>query len=136
MKTDNLIKQLSSRIDNLLNDEKKINDLTTEDLRKLVTIMLEGSYKKAREDAGFGLGGNIVGIGITLFGALFSKPNWIGTLNSEREEYEEKQNEIDQKWYVARKRLDSCSASDLFWILYLNRTKTFDATVSYILNRL
>ena len=135
MKTDNLIKQLSSRIDNLLNDEKKINDLTTEDLRKLVTIMLEGSYKKAREEAGFGLGGNVVGIGINLIGALFSKPDWNKTMNLISEEYEEKQNEIDQKWYVARKRLDSCSASDLFWILYLNRTKTFDATDSYILNR-
>ena len=135
MKTDNLIKQLSSRIDNLLNDEKKINDLTTEDLRKLVTIMLEGSYKKTREKAGFGLGGNIVGIGINLIGALFSKPDWNKTMNLISEEYEEKQNEIDQKWYVARKRLDSCSASDLFWILYLNRTKTFDATDSYILNR-
>ncbi|MCH8915771.1 MAG: hypothetical protein IIA82_08030 [Thaumarchaeota archaeon] len=136
MKTDNLIKQLSSRIDNLLNDEKKINDLTTEDLRELVTIMLEGSYKKAREKAGFGLGGNVVGIGINLIGALFSKPDWNKTMNLISEEYEEKQNEIDQKWYVARKRLDSCSASDLFWILYLNRTKTFDVTVSYILNRL
>ena len=136
MKTDNLIKQLSSRIDNLLNDEKKINDLTTEDLRKLVTIMLEGSYKKTREKAGFGLGGNVVGIGINLIGALFSKPDWNKTMNLISEEYEEKQNEIDQKWYVARKRLDSCSASDLFWILYLNRTKTFDATDSYILNRL
>ena len=136
MKTDNLIKQLSSRIDNLLNDEKKINDLTTEDLRKLVTIMLEGSYKKTREKAGFGLGGNVVGIGINLIGALFSKPDWNKTMNLISEEYEEKQNEIDQKWYVARKRLDSCSASDLFWILYLNHTKTFDATVSYILNRL
>ena len=135
MKTDNLIKQLSSRIDNLLNDEKKINDLTTEDLRKLVTIMLEGSYKKTREKAGFGLGGNVVGIGINLIGALFSKPDWNKTMNLISEEYEEKQNEIDQKWYVARKRLDSCSASDLFWILYLNRTKTFDATDSYILNR-
>ena len=135
MKTDNLIKQLSSRIDNLLNDEKKINDLTTEDLRKLVTIMLEDSYKKTREKAGFGLGGNIVGIGINLIGALFSKPDWNKTMNLISEEYEEKQNEIDQKWYVARKRLDSCSASDLFWILYLNRTKTFDATDSYILNR-
>ncbi len=135
MKTDNLIRQLSSRIDNLLNDEKKINDFATEDLRKLVTIMLEGSYKKAREEAGFGLGGNVVGIGINLIGALFSKPDWNKTVNLIREEYEEKQNEIDQKWYVARKRLDSCSASDLFWILYLNRTKTFDTTVSCILNR-
>jgi len=135
MKTDNLIKQLSFRIDNLLNDEKKINDLATGDLRKLVTIMLEGSYKKARERAGFGLGGNIVGLGINLIGALFSKPAVIKTMNLISEEYEEKQNKIDQKWYVARKRLDSCSASDLFWILYLNRTKTFDATVSYILNR-
>ncbi len=135
MKTDNLIKQLSSRIDNLLNDEKKINDLTTEDLRKLVTMMLEHSYKKTREEAGFGLGGNIVGIGINLIGALFSKPDWNKTMNLISEEYEKKQNEIDQKWYVARKRLDSCSASDLFWILYLNRTKTFDVAVSYILNR-
>ena len=135
MKTDNLIKQLSSRIDNLLNDEKKINDLTTEDLRKLVTMMLEHSYKKTREKAGFGLGGNVVGIGINLIGALFSKPDWNKTMNLISEEYEEKQNEIDQKWYVARKRLDSCSASDLFWTLYLNRTKTFDATDSYILNR-
>jgi len=135
MKTDNLIRQLSSRIDNLLNDEKKINDFATEDLRKLVTIMLEGSYKKAREKAGFGLGGNVVGIGINLIAALFSKPDWNKTMNLISEEYEEKQNEIDQKWYVARKRLDSCSASDLFWILYLNRTKTFDATVSCILNR-
>jgi len=135
MKTDNLIKQLSSRIDNLLNDEKKINDFATGDLRKLVTIMLEGSYKKTREEAGFGLGGNVVGIGINLIGALFSKPDWNKTMNLISEEYEEKQNEIDQKWYVARKRLDSCSASDLFWILYLNRTKTFDVTVSCILNR-
>jgi len=135
MKTDNLIKQLSSRIDNLLNDEKKINDFATEDLRKLVTIMLEGSYKKTRERAGFGLGGNVVGLGINLIGALFSKPAVIKTMNLISEEYEEKQNEIDQKWYVARKGLGSCSASDLFWILYLNRTKTFDATVSYILNR-
>ena len=136
MKTDNLIKQLSFRIDNLLNDEKKINDLTTEDLRKLVTIMLEGSYKKTREKAGFGLGGNVVGIGINLIAALLSKPDWNKTMNLVSEECEEKQNQIDQKWYVARKRLDSCSASDLFWILYLNRTKTFDATDSYILNRL
>jgi len=135
MKTDNLIKQLSFRIDNLLNVEKKINDLTTEDLRKLVTIMLEGSYKKTREKAGFGLGGSVVGLGINLIAVLLSKPDWNKTMNLISEEYEEKQNEIDQKWYVARKRLDSCSASDLFWILYLNRTKTFDATVSYILNR-
>ena len=135
MKTDNLIKQLSSRIDNLLNDEKKINDLTTEDLRKLVTIMLEDSYKKAREEAGFGLGGNIVSLGFILVGALLSKPAVIKTVNSEREECEEKQNQIDQAWYVAKKRLDSCSASNLFWIIHLNCTKTFDVTVSYILNR-
>ena len=134
MKTDNLIKQLASKIDNLLDVEKKINDSTCEDLRKLVTEMLEYSYKKAREDAGFGLGGNIVGLGIDVFGALASRPDMIKTLNSQREEYDEKQNEIGQKWYAARKRLASCSVSDLYWILYLNRKNGFMSALTFLLN--
>jgi len=134
MKTDNLIKQLSSKIDNLLDVEKKINDSTCEDLRKLVTEMLEYSYKKAREDAGFGLGGNIVGLVINVFGALASRPDMIKTLNSQREEYDEKQNEIGQKWYAATKRLASCSVSDLYWVLYLDRKNGFMSVLTFLLS--
>lgn len=135
MKTDVVINQLSTRIDNLLDNEKKVNDFATVELRKLVIEILEDSYKKAREMAGLGVGENLAFFGIAIAGSLASRPDFNRFQNSEREEHEEKQNQIDRKWHKAKKRLDSCSAVRLYQIIHLNRKQTFDVTINFILNQ-
>jgi len=120
------IEQISSEIDVLLAQELKIEEFAFQKLKEFAKQSLEESYQKTRESLGKGTCGNAMNLGLLAFGSLFSKSKAVNAYNESNSDYERAQTDLDEKWHIAKPKLDSLSPRQLFWILALNRKNGFE----------
>ncbi len=127
-----LIEQISSKIDNILKDERKTNEFAFQKLKEYVNKILQSSYKRARDDLGPGTVGGLLTLGMMSLGSLFSKPQIVDAAIKVNKDCEKTQLDLDEKWEMAKSKLDSLSTAELFWIMHINRKNGFEHVLSFL----
>ena len=127
------IEQISSEIDFLLEQERKTHEFAVQKLREYTHQVLQSSYQKTREDLGPGTVGEVVTTGLAILGSLFSQSRIVDAANQVSSDYEKVQRNLDEKWHIAKQKLDSLSANQLFWILNINCKNGFESVLSFLL---
>ena len=132
MDKNKLIEQISSKIDNLLKDERKTNEFAFQKLKEYVNKILQSSYKRARDDLGPGTVGGLLTLGMMGLGSLFSKPEIVDAAIKVNKDCEKTQLDLDEKWEMAKSKLDSLSTAELFWIMHINSKNGFESALAFL----